>query len=157
IGPARPAHRGGGQQHKQPAGRRAEALPLEKALPLVERALKALERREGRPQVGVLKSTMLPLGPAVTGRGVGTGPFSDFVHKMASAGIVRLHKRDGNFVVERVEAREEAAPQPTLTREDAIAPLRSVLDANLSFVAVGIPAKELAALFHAAHPRMNLR
>ncbi len=155
--PARPVHRGGGQQHKQPAGRRTEPLPLEKALPLVDRALKALERREVTPQLGLLKSTMLQLDPAFTERDYGTGSFSDFVHKMASAGIIRLHKRDGNFVVERAEARGEAAPQPAVTRDDAIPPLRSVLEANLSFVAVGIPAKELAALFRAAHPGINPR
>jgi len=153
-GPARP-HRAGPQPQRQQPVRRAEALPLEQALPLVDRALKALERREVKAQLGLLKSTMLQLDSAFTERDYGTSAFSDFVHRLSTAGHVKVHRREGNFVVERAEAREQALPQPSLTREDAIPLLGTVLEANLGFVRVGIPAKELAALFHAAHPGFN--
>src|SRR5215831_15989584 len=43
------------QQHKR------VSLDLAQSMPLVERALGALERREVRPQLGLLKSTMLQL------------------------------------------------------------------------------------------------
>jgi uncharacterized protein (TIGR00288 family) len=152
--PARP-HRGGPPQHRQAPSRRSEALPLEHALPLLDRALKALERREVKAQLGLLKSTMLQLDPAFTERDYGVAAFSDFVHKLAEAGHIRLHKREGNFVVERIERHEEIQPAPALTREDAIPLLRAVVEANLAFVSVGIPAKELAALFHAAYPDFN--
>ncbi len=149
--------RGGSAHQRQPARRGQavpldKALPLEKALPLVDRTLKALERREVKAQLGLLKSTMLQLDSAFTERDYGTSAFSDFVQKLASAGHVRLVRREGNFVVERLEAQPEAATPAGITREDAIPLLRSVLEANAGFLAIGMPAKELAALFHAAHP-----
>jgi uncharacterized protein (TIGR00288 family) len=151
-----PRHRASAQSHKpqQPA-RRGEALALERALPLVDRALKSLDRREVKAQLGLLKSTMLQLDPAFTERDYGTNAFSDFVQKLSAAGHVRLHRREGNFVVERVETPEQAVPEPAVTPEDAIPLLRSVLESNRAFVSVGIPAKELSALFHAAHPGFN--
>jgi len=147
-------HHRGAQQHRQPAQRRMETLPLEQSLPLVDRALNALERREVKAQLGLLKSTMLQLDPAFTERDYGVSAFSDFVHKLAEAGHIRLHRREGNFVVERVEAAATQAP-PAPRHEDALPLLRSVLEANWDFLSVGIPAKELAALFHAAHPGFN--
>ncbi len=72
LGPARQPQRGGGQQQKQPRERRADALPLEHALPLLERAMSALERREVKAQLGLLKSTMLQLDPAFSERDYGT-------------------------------------------------------------------------------------
>jgi len=153
-GPAPRAHRGGGHAQRQPAARRAEALPLEQSLPLLDRALKALERREVKPQLGLLKSTMLQLDSAFTERDYGTGAFSDFVHKLESAGHVRLHKKEGNLLVERTAPAEEAPPAG-LTGQDAIPMLHAVLQGNLNFVSAGIPAKELSALFRAAHPGFN--
>src|SRR5437867_8812795 len=86
TGPAPRSQKAGSHQQKQPASsRRAEALPLEHCMPLLERALKALERREVKPQLGLLKSTMLQLDPAFTERDYGTNSFSDFVQKLASA------------------------------------------------------------------------
>ena len=141
------------QKQQQAGGRRAQVLSLEKALPLLDRSLKALERREVKAQLGLLKSTMLQLDSAFTERDYGTNSFSDFIQKLAAAGHARLIRREGNFVVERIEAQPEATPAPaTPTREDAIPLLRSVVEANLVFVTAGIPARELAALFHAAHP-----
>jgi len=153
AGPPPRSHRSGSQAQKQPAPRRTEALPLEQALPLIDRALKALERREVKAQLGLLKSTMLQLDSAFTERDYGTSAFSDFIQKLAGARLVRLYRQGGNFVVDRMEGSEQgAAAPPALTREDAIAMLRSLLAVNLRFVSVGIPAKELAALFRAAHP-----
>jgi uncharacterized protein (TIGR00288 family) len=151
-GPSRP-HRAGTHQQRQQPTRRGDALALEHALPQLDRALKALERREVKPQLGLLKSTMLQLDPAFTERDYGVSAFSDFVAKLAAAGFVRLHKREGNFVVERIEAQ----PQAAMTREDGIPLLRSVLETNRAFLSVGMPAKELAALFRAAHPDFNLQ
>jgi uncharacterized protein (TIGR00288 family) len=153
-GPVRP-HRSHAQR-QQPSRRAAETLPMEQALPLLDRALKALERREVKPQLGLLKSTMLQLDPAFTERDYGTAAFSDFIHKLSGAGHVRVHRREGNSIVERVEARAEAPP-PAPTREDAIPLLREVTEANLAVLAGGIPAKELGALFRAAHPAFKLK
>src|SRR5689334_10606342 len=55
--PQQSQQQGRGQQQQQ----RRPALDLAQAMPLVERALQALERRSVRPQLGLLKSTMLQL------------------------------------------------------------------------------------------------
>ncbi len=150
--------RGGGQQPRQPgSGRRTQALPLEHSLPLLDRTLKALERREVTPQLGLLKSTMIQLDPAFTERDYGTNSFSDFVQKLADAGHLKLHRRENNLIVERVVEPEQASPPPALTREDAIPLLRSVLNDNQGILRFGLPAREVSALFRAAYPDFQLQ
>jgi uncharacterized protein (TIGR00288 family) len=145
------------QQPAQQQPRRTHTLPLEHALPLLDRAVKALERREVQPQLGLLKSTMLQLDPAFTERDYGTNAFSDFIHKLAAAGHLKLHRREGNFIVERSETTAEAAPPRALTRENAVPLLREVVEANRSMLVGGLPAKELWALFRAAIPSFELQ
>ena len=67
------------QQRGQQAHRRPAPLDLAQAMPLVERALQALERRSVRPQLGLLKSTMLQLDSAFSEKAYGSGSFTDFV------------------------------------------------------------------------------
>ncbi len=161
--PVRPRSRG--ESHRQPAassgsgGRRAapQSLPLEHSLPLLDRALKALERREVTPQLGLLKSTMLQLDPAFTERDYGTNSFSDLVQKLSDAGHLKLYRRENNLLVERLPAAEEAPPPPALTREDAIPMLHALLADNVTILRVGLPARELAALFRAAYPEFQLQ
>jgi uncharacterized protein (TIGR00288 family) len=159
--PVRPRSRG--ESHRQPAssggGRRAapQSLPLEHSLPLLDRALKALERREVTPQLGLLKSTMLQLDPAFTERDYGTNSFSDLVQKLSDAGHLKLYRRENNLLVERLPAAEEAPPPPALTREDAIPMLHALLADNVPLLRVGLPARELAALFRAAYPDFQLQ
>src|ERR1035437_3780649 len=70
------------QQRGQQAHRRPAPLDLAQAMPLVERALQALERRSVRPQLGLLKSTMLQLDSAFSEKAYGSGSFTDFVEKL---------------------------------------------------------------------------
>jgi uncharacterized LabA/DUF88 family protein len=56
---------------------------LEKAVPMVRRALKVLTDREVSPQLGLLKSTL-----------------RDFIEKMAGAGFVKLKQVDRSLLVE---------------------------------------------------------
>src|ERR1019366_1069833 len=63
----------GGQGGQGGGQRRAPALDLNLAMPLVERALQVLERREVRPQLGLLKSTMLQLDSSFNERAYGAG------------------------------------------------------------------------------------
>jgi uncharacterized protein (TIGR00288 family) len=153
--------RGGGPSQRQPASsaRRAAppSLPLEHSLSLVDRALNSLERREVTPQLGLLKSTMIQLDPAFTERDYGVSSFSDFVQRLADAGHLKLHRRENNLLVERVAPPAEAPPPPAPSREDAIALLRSVLEDAVGLLLVGLPARELAALFGAAYPDFQLQ
>jgi len=70
------------QQHgRRRERRRPDPLDLAQAMPLVERALQVLERREVTPQLGLLKSTMLQLDATFSEKAFGAGTFTDFVEK----------------------------------------------------------------------------
>src|SRR6516164_9253276 len=62
------------QQQQRPQHKRV-ALDLAQAMPLVERALGVLERREVRPQLGLLKSTMLQLDSTFNEKAYGASSF----------------------------------------------------------------------------------
>src|SRR5262244_2870751 len=84
---------------------------LEKALPLVRRALKVLTDREVSPQLGLLKSTLLQLDSTFSERDYGAGTFRDFIEKMATAGYVTLKQVDRSLLVESTDV-EGPAPAP---------------------------------------------
>ncbi len=64
------------------------ALDRAQAMPLVERALGVLERREVRPQLGLLKSTMLQLDSTFNEKAYGASSFTDFVEKLQKSDFV---------------------------------------------------------------------
>src|SRR5438046_223193 len=74
------------------------AADLDKALPLVKRALKVLSDREVTPQLGLLKSTLLQLDSTFSERDYGASTFRDFIEKVAERGIVTL-KQSGRSVL----------------------------------------------------------
>jgi hypothetical protein len=96
-------------------------------MPLVERALQVLERREVRPQLGLLKSTMLQLDSTFNEKAYGSGSFSDFVEKLKRNGLVNVTGGEGRYMISRkgVET-EKAAAKP----EEAIPILRDVLESH---------------------------
>src|SRR5262249_6669118 len=76
------------QQHppdKKQQQRRPPPLDLALAMRLVDRALQVLERREVRPQLGLLKSTMLQLDSSFSERAYGANSFTDFIEKLRKA------------------------------------------------------------------------
>ncbi len=140
--------RRGGQQGQR--GRQRRSLPLSHCLPLLERALGALELRGVQPQMGLLKSTMLQLDPAFTERDYGTSSFSSFVEKLVGQGLVSLRSVDGRSVVERKGEPADLEAESSLGPEDALPFLKEVLEANVDLLAMGIPAREVRALAKAA-------
>jgi len=98
-GGASPAVSAGG---RRPGGRdaRAERLPIEQAVPLVNRALKVLSEREVSPQLGLLKSTLLQLDSTFSERTYGAGSFRDFVNKLENVGVVKVSHGKGGLLVE---------------------------------------------------------
>ena len=112
---------------QRPASDRARAASagdasLEKALPLVRRALKVLTDREVSPQLGLLKSTLLQLDSTFSERDYGAGTFRDFIEKMATAGYVTLKQVDRSLLVESTDVDAPAstvAPSASATVEEA--------------------------------------
>jgi len=144
------SRRGGGSGQR---GRSRRSLPLERAVPLVDRTLQSLDRRGVQPQLGLLKSTMQQLDSAFDERNYGVSSFSSFVEKLVDEGFLAVRTVGGQIMVER-RVTEEKASNGTGTRdqEDAIRMLGEVLETNLDILAMGIPAREVEAVVTAADP-----
>jgi uncharacterized LabA/DUF88 family protein len=91
---------GGGRAR---AGAAGGAADVDKALPIVKRALKVLADREVTPQLGLLKSTLLQLDSTFSEREYGTGTFRDFIEKVAERGLVTLRQAGRSVLVELAE------------------------------------------------------
>jgi hypothetical protein len=126
-----------------------ERIPIEQAIPLVNRALAVLTEREVSPQLGLLKSTLLQLDSTFSERSFGAGSFRDFVEKLASAGVLRVYQGKGGWLVAPVDgvvspeaapeengdsaAPESARPAPVQVTPPAVATLGSQADGLTEF------------------------
>ncbi len=117
-----------GRRREADSGRRREVYPLERAVPLVYRALKVLGEREVQPQLGLLKSTLIQLDSTFNERDFGSGSFRDFVQKLADNHFLNLRQQGNSYVVEplekepEVELVEPVQPAAEAAPEVAIAP-----------------------------------
>ncbi len=154
----RAAHQSGGQppqqQQQQQRGpqahRRPAPLDLAQAMPLVERALQALERRSVRPQLGLLKSTMLQLDSAFSEKAYGSGSFTDFVEKLQKANYVHVTGGEGRYMIKRIGA---PGPEKATVRPEAALPvLRDVLETHRMEVDEGVASEALAEWVKQEHP-----
>jgi len=142
-------------QNAPPSDRRGQRRPppleLAQAMPLVERALQVLERREVRPQLGLLKSTMLQLDSTFSEKAYGSGSFTDFVEKLQKADLVDVTGGEGRYMIKRkgeMAGEQTAAAKP----EEALPVLRDVLETHRLEIDNGAPADDLAAWVKEEHP-----
>ena len=139
------------QQQRQPHKR--VALDLAQAMPLVERALGVLERREVRPQLGLLKSTMLQLDSTFNEKAYGASSFTDFVEKLQKADYVEVTGGEGRYMI---RMKGGGAPEkPTAKPEQAIPLLRDVLETHRLEVDNGAMAEELAEWVRQEQPKLD--
>ncbi len=137
--PQAPPHERPPQQQRQQQKR--VTLDLAHCMPLVERALGVLERREVRPQLGLLKSTMLQLDSTFNEKAYGASSFTDFVEKLQKADFVEVSGGEGRYMIRM----KGAAPEkPGAKPEEAIPLLRDVLETRRLEVDNGATAEELA-------------
>jgi hypothetical protein len=128
------------QQQQRPPHKRV-ALDLAQAMPLVERALGVLERREVRPQLGLLKSTMLQLDSTFNEKAYGANSFTDFVEKLQKADYVEVTGGEGRYMI---RMKGGAVPEkPGSKPEEAIPLLRDILEIHRLEVDSGSAADEL--------------
>lgn len=146
---AREAERGaqGGAQPPRPA------LDLALSMPLVERALQVLERRNVQPQLGLLKSTMLQLDSAFDESAYGARSFSDFIDRLKKADYIYVKGGGGRWFIERKHTHtERALPRP----DEALPMLRDVLEVHrLEFEEAGQRADDLAAWMVEEYPEFD--
>jgi uncharacterized protein (TIGR00288 family) len=138
----------GGQQRQRPA-----PLDLAQAMPLVERALQVLERRAVQPQLGLLKSTMLQLDSAFTEKAYGANSFSDFVEKLKKADYVNVSGQGGRYIIERKGAAQPERPTPK--PEEALPPLRDVLETHRLEMENGVLIEDLASWVQTEVPHFS--
>ncbi len=129
------------QQPKKEFRPRPAPLELPLAMPLVERALQVLERREVQPQLGLLKSTMLQLDSSFSEKAYGCSSFSDFVDKLKKADLVNVGGSEGRYTIQRKGhgPKDRFAPRP----EEALQPLREVLEIHRQEMEEGEPSENL--------------
>ncbi len=154
----RPQQQGGQQQQqrdRQQGGHRGRPAPLDlqQAMPLVERALQVLERRAVQPQLGLLKSTMLQLDSAFTEKAYGASSFSDFVEKLKKADYVNVSGQGGRYIIERKTSAQPERPTPK--PEEALTPLRDVLETHRLEMEEGASADDLASWVQAEVPNFD--
>jgi uncharacterized protein (TIGR00288 family) len=144
-----------GGRERQPNGQRGRPAPLDlaQAMPLVERALQVLERRAVQPQLGLLKSTMLQLDSAFTEKAYGANSFSDFVEKLKKADYVNVSGQGGRYIIERKGASQPERPTPK--PEEALPPLRDVLETHRLEMENGVLADDLASWVQAEVPNFS--
>ncbi|MGH9491462.1 MAG: NYN domain-containing protein [Terriglobales bacterium] len=88
---------------RRPAARSREVYPLQRAVPLLYRALKVLTEREVQAQLGLLKSTLIQLDSTFNERDYGSSSFRVFAQKLAAANLVNLRQQGNSYIVEALE------------------------------------------------------
>jgi len=142
------------QQQQRPPQQKRVVLDLAQSMPLVERALGVLERREVRPQLGLLKSTMLQLDSTFNEKAYGASSFTDFVEKLQKADYVEVTGGEGRYMI---RMKGGAAPEkPGVKPEEAIPLLRDVLEVHRMDIDNGVSADELSEFVHQDQPNFNL-
>src|SRR5690349_1438285 len=131
------------------------SLDLAQSMPLVERALGVLERREVRPQLGLLKSTMLQLDSTFNEKAYGASSFTDFVEKLQKADFVEVSGGEGRYMIRM----KGAAPAEKLGAkpEQAIPILRDVLETHRLEIDNGALADELSEWVRQERPNFDPR
>jgi uncharacterized protein (TIGR00288 family) len=116
-------------------------LDLAQSMPLVERALGVLERREVRPQLGLLKSTMLQLDSTFNEKSYGANSFTDFVEKLQKSDYVEVTGGEGRYMI-RLKG-GTTPDKPGAKPDEAIPLLRDVLEIHRIDLDNGGTAEEL--------------
>jgi uncharacterized protein (TIGR00288 family) len=142
------------RQQEQRQSHKRVTLDLAQAMPLVERALSVLERREVRPQLGLLKSTMLQLDSTFNEKAYGASSFTDFVEKLQKSDYVEVTGGEGRYMI-RMKGGGAVPEKPGAKPEEAIPLLRDVLETHRFEVDNGAPADELAEWVKEEQPKLE--
>jgi uncharacterized LabA/DUF88 family protein len=92
---------GGGHRRQSGTGgeSKSDRMTIDKALPLVTRAMGVLSERDGAPPLGLLKTTLLQLDSTFDERSYGASSFRDFAQKLEKAGVLKVTQGKGGWMV----------------------------------------------------------
>jgi uncharacterized protein (TIGR00288 family) len=152
VAQPQPSARPAGEQRFSGGQRRPPALDLQQSMPLVERALQVLERREVRPQLGLLKSTMLQLDSSFSERAYGAGSFTDFIERLRKADLIHVTGGEGRYMIQR---KRTGAPERTVRPDEALPVLRDVLESHRLEMEEGVTAEELGGWVKEENPEFD--
>jgi hypothetical protein len=107
-----------------------------------------------RPQLGLLKSTMLQLDSTFNEKAYGANSFTDFVEKLQKADYVEVTGGEGRYMI---RMKGGGAPEkPGAKPEEAIPLLRDVLEVHRMDIDNGTSAEELFEFVHQDRPNFDL-
>jgi uncharacterized protein (TIGR00288 family) len=148
---AQPARQAAGRKQEQRS--KPEPLDLALVMPLIERALDVLERREVQPQLGLLKSTMLQLTPTFSEKAYGAHSFSEFVELLKKAGFIKVSGTGGKSIIER---RPLALTDPQRRNpEEALPVLQNVLHTHGAALSAGVSSEQVVSWVQAEAPDLH--
>ncbi len=111
-----------------------------------------LERREVRPQLGLLKSTMLQLDSSFSERAYGAGSFTDFIERLRKSDLVQVTGGEGRYMIQR---KRTGAPEKTVRPEEALPALRDVLENHRLEMEEGVSTDDLLGWVHEESPEFD--
>lgn len=132
-------HQRGGQETK------SDRMTIDKALPLVTRAMGVLSERDGAPPLGLLKTTLLQLDSTFDERSYGASSFRDFAQKLEKAGVLKVTQGKGGWMVSPADGLNMSADATAhASSDDNGAPASQTHVVHVSHVAHAAPAPQAA-------------
>ena len=105
-----------------------------------------------RPQLGLLKSTMLQLDSSFSERAYGAGSFTDFIEKLRKADLIQVTGGEGRYMIQR---KRTGAPEKTVRPEEGLPALRDVLENHRLEMEEGVIADDLAGWVREESPNFD--
>jgi len=97
---------------------RSDRMTIDKALPLVTRAMGVLSERDGAPPLGLLKTTLLQLDSTFDERSYGASSFRDFAQKLEKAGVLKVTQGKGGWMISPAEGAPTAVDHAVIAATD---------------------------------------
>ncbi len=110
---------GGHRRQSGPGGEaKSDRMTIDKALPLVTRAMGVLSERDGAPPLGLLKTTLLQLDSTFDERSYGASSFRDFAQKLEKAGVLKVTQGKGGWMISPAEGAPTSMEAVSQTSHD---------------------------------------
>ena len=152
--------RSGSRQQRGSSETKSDRMTIDKALPLVTRAMGVLSERDGAPPLGLLKTTLLQLDSTFDERSYGASSFRDFAQKLEKAGVLKVTQGKGGWMVSPAEGQMTLPESSNGGSHDDVAPVAtaaSVIAAAPAAAHAATPAAPAGPVEQIGTPAEGLR